>query len=234
MSFDLHLELLLIHSPLLQESSSVSHPLLTYMLKFSRWVHPTSCSQEALHTVWIMPLLKCQSYLQFKIKCSAFMAAQHYALHQWSVSQMQGANVKIYSTSEMKHWQRHPFRKNLKAYASFNILLALGILQVTMLITFHNVLHQHLNQGIHSWKSNRIFYITITNTLNISMPDNPSHAEQHFIKLSLPFTLHTQAVLFTHVCVTYWVSPDVFDTCKWSFRRFTYGNLVTTSPSSKW
>ena len=22
--------------------------------------------------------------------------------------------------------------------------------------------------------------------------------------------------------------------CKWSFRRFTYGNLVTTSPSSKW
>ena len=23
-------------------------------------------------------------------------------------------------------------------------------------------------------------------------------------------------------------------TCEWSFRRFTYGNLVTTSPSSKW
>ena len=23
-------------------------------------------------------------------------------------------------------------------------------------------------------------------------------------------------------------------TCKWSFHRFTYGNLVTTSPSSKW
>ena len=22
--------------------------------------------------------------------------------------------------------------------------------------------------------------------------------------------------------------------CEWSFRRFTYGNLVTTSPSSKW
>ena len=30
---------------------------------------------------------------------------------------------------------------------------------------------------------------------------NPSHAEQQFIMLSLPFTLHTQAVLFTHVCV---------------------------------
>ena len=30
---------------------------------------------------------------------------------------------------------------------------------------------------------------------------NPSHAEQQFIMPSLPFTLHTQAVLFTHVCV---------------------------------
>ena len=29
-----------------------------------------------------------------------------------------------------------------------------------------------------------------------------------------------------HVCIN--------KACKWSFRRFTYGNLVTTSPSSKW
>ena len=27
---------------------------------------------------------------------------------------------------------------------------------------------------------------------------------------------------------------ELCTTCKWSFRRFTYGNLVTTSPSSKW
>lgn len=28
--------------------------------------------------------------------------------------------------------------------------------------------------------------------------------------------------------------PNLTNTLKWSFRRFTYGNLVTTSPSSKW
>ena len=30
------------------------------------------------------------------------------------------------------------------------------------------------------------------------------------------------------------VHSEILDACEWSFRRFTYGNLVTTSPSSKW
>ena len=29
------------------------------------------------------------------------------------------------------------------------------------------------------------------------------------------------------------VHSEILDACEWSFRRFTYGNLVTTSPSSK-
>ena len=29
-------------------------------------------------------------------------------------------------------------------------------------------------------------------------------------------------------------SGNLAEACEWSFRRFTYGNLVTTSPSSKW
>ena len=76
----------------------------------------------------------------------------------------------------------------------------------------HNA--DHISQGPSSVNlrilaEHQLFYITFTNTWYISMPDNPSYAEQQFIMLSLPFTLHTQAVLFTHVRVTYLVSPSV-------------------------
>ena len=41
--------------------------------------------------------------------------------------------------------------------------------------------------------------------------------------------LHPQAEPHAKNSQWYWL-----DACEWSFRRFTYGNLVTTSPSSKW
>ena len=44
---DFHVELLLLHSPLLKESCLVSYPPLTYMLKFSRFASLTSCLGEA-------------------------------------------------------------------------------------------------------------------------------------------------------------------------------------------
>ena len=37
---------------------------------------------------------------------------------------------------------------------------------------------------------------------------------------------------WTHSKIQVW--KWIYLSCKWSFRRFTYGNLVTTSPSSKW
>ena len=38
--------------------------------------------------------------------------------------------------------------------------------------------------------------------------------------------MNTSHIEYTRQVVSY--------VCEWSFRRFTYGNLVTTSPSSKW
>ena len=46
---DFHVELLLLHSPLLKESCLVSHPPLTYMLKFSGFSCLTSGQKEETH-----------------------------------------------------------------------------------------------------------------------------------------------------------------------------------------
>ena len=43
-----------------------------------------------------------------------------------------------------------------------------------------------------------------------------------------------QADISPQASLTSKVTVSRVDQCEWSFRRFTYGNLVTTSPSSKW
>ena len=47
---DFHLEFFPLHSPLLKESKFVSFPLLTYMLKFSRFAILTSGQQKEVRS----------------------------------------------------------------------------------------------------------------------------------------------------------------------------------------
>ena len=67
-------------------------------------------------------------------------------------------------------------------------------------------------------------------------PGNPQDNCNNRRTLQLPLTMCSQKpVPHTYEQVTRFIhSPEHNNTCKWSFRRFTYGNLVTTSPSSKW
>ena len=92
-------ELVLVHSPLLKESFSVCFPPLTYMLKFSRSVNPTSrssqdswlkgsaqsfgCSNRNAEPAVVVQWLSTQSQHQHH---QALMVAQHLAMHiskQW-------------------------------------------------------------------------------------------------------------------------------------------------------
>ena len=59
----------------------------------------------------------------------------------------------------------------------------------------------------------------------------------------LKINILLQIVSITQICMvrSYWlcstllcIKCKIIVKRKWSFRRFTYGNLVTTSPSSKW
>ena len=106
-----------------------------------------------------------------------------------------------------------------KSTSAFNGQLIHGILQFTMVIALRCALHHHVNLDICCWNcSCRISSI--------------KHYNGYSLQLS-----HTNAQQSVEHCRKSMPRPTIILTAwphEWSFRRFTYGNLVTTSPSSKW
>ena len=124
------------------------------------------------------------------------------------------------------------------AQSIFKIQLIHGILQVTMFITIHGILHQCLSKGIHSWM---YWWVWIReNEMEINFTVGQEQTEAHQIVWApTSFVTHNPAVGV--VLARPMQNKSLFscfhskwETCKWSFHRFTYGNLVTTSPSSRW
>ena len=163
----------------------------------------------------------------------------HTWLHQTSLVQ----NVSGMSIN--RHWSRHAFRHIPKAQYTFKSLLIHGILQFTMLITLRCALHRCSSRDIRRWKLCLMQYqwtshqestrekhvcctkITIVSQTKVKGPmliHYPRASARGCRKYPQPRT-EAHKRKFT---------VNWLDACEWSFRRFTYGNLVTTSPSSKW
>ena len=109
-----------------------------------------------------------------------------------------------------------------------------------MLITLRCTLHRCSSRDIHPWKlccsynwkpSTKMENIEMVKIIVKKVASELAHRNQ---KIRLP-------PLAMHVDVWTWctwpqryVHKHDIGMCARSFRRFTYGNLVTTSPSSKW
>ena len=142
-----------------------------------------------------------------------------------------------------RHWRRHAIRSNPIAQYTFKSLLVHGILQFTMLITLRCALHRCSSRDIRRWKlclldwggepprARHIYNCISTNNGSFTTPEDgpmPIHYPRARARGSRCYPhprTETHKKEFT---------VKVMDMCEWSFRRFTYGNLVTTSPSSKW
>ena len=104
--------------------------------------------------------------------------------------------------------------KSLKVQDAFRNLLIHGILPFTALIAVCCVLHRCSSRGIHRLKLWKKF-----------QQSNEWEFRECFTtpaRGSGQYKTGTVNEIYD------------FESCHWSFRRFTYGNLVTTSPSSKW
>ena len=139
------------------------------------------------------------------------------------------------------HWSRHAFRDIPKAQYTFKSLLVHGILQFTMLITLRCALHRCSSRDIRRWK----LWIWIKRqnrrmNKNIICQKNGRFTKKEALSDADPLpssectrfaSNHRKPHTKAH---TKKFTMNQLDACEWSFRRFTYGNLVTTSPSSKW
>ncbi len=139
-----------------------------------------------------------------------------------------------------RHWSKHAFRNNPKEQYAFNFLLVHWILQFTMLITLRCTLHRCSSRDIHHWKfccsynckpSTKVANIKMWKLLSRQWQANFADRNQQ-IHLP-PLTMHVD-VWTSSTWPQRYVHKHDIGMCEWSFRRFTYGNLVTTSPSSKW
>ena len=142
-----------------------------------------------------------------------------------------------------RHWSRHAFRDIPKAQYTFKSLLVHGILQFTMLITLRCALHRCSSRDIRRWKLclmqwggqppraiHRHMCISTNNGSFTAKEDGPMLI--HYPRTSARGSrCDPQPRTEAH---KWEFTVKWLDTCEWSFRRFTYGNLVTTSPSSKW
>ena len=119
---------------------------------------------------------------------------------------------------------------SLHAMRPFSNQLIHGMLQVTKNTAIYYILHQCLGQCIHS---------CICSYRCVAQPSRDRHSSSMhnayssmvWVATLLPASMPT---LPGGILAAYTCSGHIHPTCKWSFRRFTYGNLVTTSPSSKW
>ena len=127
-----------------------------------------------------------------------------------------------------KQWSRHTSGDYPEVQYAFKYPLTHGILQFTMIITLRCVLHRCLNRDIRRWK----LWFQIQNVSFFLKHDGlrkcfKASKFQHHPRVSI---LKWYFIGYSHISF----HIGNFRLCKWSFRRFTYGNLVTTSPSSKW
>ena len=112
----------------------------------------------------------------------------------------------------MTHWSKHASRR-AEAQVAFEILMTHG-LQFALLIALCCVLHRYESQDIHRWEFNVLYYWQLKANQRV------------WVKLINLMYIMCHALLIRHRLSF----NKYYD---WSFRRFTYGNLVTTSPSSK-
>ena len=127
--------------------------------------------------------------------------------------------LRMSSNGSWGHRSRLAAKTIPAAQGTFRSQLIHGILQVTMHIALRCALHRYLSRDIHHW---RLFLIGSTAMLK-SYEDQAGRPQPHNMGLWAPPWVVNPISLWSQVSV-----------CEWSFRRFTYGNLVTTSPSSKW
>ena len=137
-----------------------------------------------------------------------------------------------------RHSSMHAFRDIPKVHYVFKFLSAHGILQFTMLIALRCTLHRCSNRNIHHWK-----LLVFQSNCNLEHAKWINFKVETMVTRSFEFQLVKSTIREYLQEALAWVSPSELYTkieyiilimCEWSFRRFTYGNLVTTSPSSKW
>ena len=119
-----------------------------------------------------------------------------------------------------------------RAQYAFKDSMIHWILQFTLRIAFRCVLHRCESQEIRCWKLyfelsiHNMFSDKITKVLSRYKSQRRPNGFLHPLAPS-EMTLHTRWI---------WIFESAIKTLdyEWSFRRFTYGNLVTTFTSSKW
>ncbi len=140
-----------------------------------------------------------------------------------------------------RHWSKHTFRNNPKEQYAFNFLLVHWILQFTMLITLRCTLHRCSSRDIHHWKLCCSYHCKpSTKVANNKMVENyyqemwqANFADRNQQSDLPPLAMHVD-VWTSCTWPQRYVHKHDIGMCEWSFHRFIYGNLVTTSPSSKW
>ena len=203
-----------VHSPLLKNSHLVSNPPLTYMLKFSGLLCLMSCSCTSQSDrlrftmqVWISKHCNYTNWCSKHTACCTVI------------------NINEFITQSVQTLTQACPQECPKGASAFNGQLIHGILQFTMIIALCCTLHQHVNQDICCWKC-VVRWITYLSTIAQTALLSTQwllHPIRHSSQLSTGMTPAPQPTITIGV----WSH-------EWSFRRFTYGNLVTTSPSSKW
>ena len=141
-SLSFQAELFPVHSPLLREFCLVYFPLLTYMLKFSRFADLSSCCcvvridlRMNIKNIQISQANPFMFHVPHHIECKVAHNKQQQAL-----------------CSFHKQWSRHTSRDYPEVQYAFKFPLIHGILQFTMFITLCCVLHRCLNRDIRRWK----------------------------------------------------------------------------------
>jgi hypothetical protein len=146
-----HVELFLVHSPLLKESCLVCITPFTYMLKFSGFAHLRSHPCVCYCNNW-------------NAKRGNDGAKSH--LCWWHVAppsawRFRASNTNLTPNDNLQHnvaqvaewyWSTHALRNIPKTQNAFKFLLIPGILQFTTLITLHCALHHCSSRDIRRWK----------------------------------------------------------------------------------
>ena len=133
-------------------------------------------------------------------------------------------DMPLHGTTHRLHQLNKVFLRN-KARIVFIYLLIYRMPQFTLRIVLHHKLHQYTNLDIQ--RKVTFFFPCKFASVHILLSNRYTLINVFFVAGSVEVRV---VINFEWV---YWLLMFCH-TCEWSFRRFTYGNLVTTSPSSKW
>ena len=166
---------------------------------------------------------------------------------------MGGQTPHKYLCEERKTLSQTCSRPKPRAQYAFKDSMIHGILQFTLSIAFRCVLHRGKSQDIHCWE---LWYLgerglpsLSVNWFRLMVRHRPIQHGHSRAQVAWAGGLHLRATSDPiapcfdtkhdrkEANLQGWVQVRFAVVClwtQWSFRRFTYGNLVTTSPSSRW